>query len=1301
MTEAGDGLGGSGDTPAEKFFTAVNIVATNAVVRLDEGHDLLQVAGAAGIVPPAARWRRLLDQLLPDYRPVAELRPGGAAARYAIHRMRQLLVTVAAFLASEAVDLDHRAGQLRESLREELDRLLAEALSASREVLATAAELRVAELAIPAEQSSGARTAAVSRRRFVPFRVDTEVRRPSKIDFDHAMRVLTTGQNRGAADLLVSLIDRGHGTVRPAEPVAEPVGGRTVSGIIGADPLTGSMLARQVAPPLHALPAVRGRDDLVAELSGVVEQPKDVIQVLVGQPGCGKSTVALAVAERAVRRGLPVWWVSAGDANQLVKGMLAIAKEIGATAAETHVMQTKPDVGTDLLWTRLNRWPTPWLMVLDDADDPGVFRAGATSWIRPNRAGTLLITSRLGGRNRWLMRSRVLTVPDLDPRDGARVVLDRMGSGATARDLVRHARRISQRLGGVALALRNAGSYLGSPVARHNVAELAEALRSGPGDAAEVADQEARIETIRELSLQALADNGITGARTLLRLLSYYAAHRIVPFDVLTPQRLAGLGLRTGAEDPVRAWGECLRCLSEVGLIETSTTVGQGVQGVAIHPLVAKASRGDPHEPHSVDEIETAAVALLLDATGPLDPGRPADWSTIRRLEMHVYAVLDHLRSDDPAIIGAASELANRVAAGLIRAGLFTLGEQLIQHCQNRTGMLDPTDPAYLSAEHTLAWALGLRGQFAEAEEKFTQLLLARVEVSGPYHAGTLAARDSVAWCLAERGRLGDAHQLFNALLPDRQRYLGSAHPETLATRHRLAWIAALQGRLDEAQYELERVLVERREVLGEDHMDTFGSRYRLAWVLAWRGRLDEAEAMYRQLQADLKRVLETDHAATLMVRARLAWILLVRGRLDQAEREYREVIGERERVLGHEHPRTMRSRNDLAIVLTRLGAHDEAEALLREVLAERDRVLGKDNLHALDTRTGLAILLTERGRLLAAEELLRELIPHCEQVVGADHRSTLLGRQALGVVLFRRGQLAMAEEVFSQLVTDHRRVLGPHHRFTFDARDSLAEVLASRGALAEAEYEIRQVRHDRKHFLGPEDPDTLTAHGRLAWVLTLRGRFAEAEEIYRELAPERVRLLGVTHPDSLTTRYRIAWMHILSGQPDRAIPLLRAVLLDQHDRFGQDHPHSLRTRAGLAAAFRQSGHPEEALTYYESLCADHHRVLGPAHPETLSTRHGLALTMADRGELSDAEDALREILADHQAALDPHHPASMLVHENLAKVLVRQGRRSTAMRMWNQLLTDRERLLGPDHPDTQRTRSAPSAAAPLILRLT
>src|SRR6266545_4187844 len=148
MTQVGDKPGGSGDAPAEKFFTAVNIVATNAVVRLDEGHSLLLGAGVPASIPPAMRWRRLLDQLLPRYRPVPATRPSGAGGPFSNRRLRQLLVTVAAFVVSEAIELDRRAHRLPrdEPVREEVDEVVADACTASRDVLATAAEVPVDEV---------------------------------------------------------------------------------------------------------------------------------------------------------------------------------------------------------------------------------------------------------------------------------------------------------------------------------------------------------------------------------------------------------------------------------------------------------------------------------------------------------------------------------------------------------------------------------------------------------------------------------------------------------------------------------------------------------------------------------------------------------------------------------------------------------------------------------------------------------------------------------------------------------------------------------------------------------------------------------------------------------------------------------------------------------------------------------------------------------------------------------------------------------------------------------------------------
>jgi hypothetical protein len=88
-------------------------------------------------------------------------------------------------------------------------------------------------------------------------------------------------------------------------------------------------------PPTGRLPErVRGRGELLERLRVLTRAPDGQAHVLAGLGGAGKTTVALQIAEEAAAQGLAVWWVPCGDAAGVLAGLMALAAEIGASAAE-------------------------------------------------------------------------------------------------------------------------------------------------------------------------------------------------------------------------------------------------------------------------------------------------------------------------------------------------------------------------------------------------------------------------------------------------------------------------------------------------------------------------------------------------------------------------------------------------------------------------------------------------------------------------------------------------------------------------------------------------------------------------------------------------------------------------------------------------------------------------------------------------------------------------------------------------------------------------------------------------------
>lgn len=122
--------------------------------------------------------------------------------------------------------------------------------------------------------------------------------------------------------------------------------------------------------PTGRLPErVRGRDELLDRLAGLLEHPDGRVHVLAGLGGTGKSTIALALAEEAAGLGISAWWVPAVEAETMTARLLELAEDLGAPPAEVAQARAGHRNPADLLWRCLGQ-RGPWLLILDNVDDP-------------------------------------------------------------------------------------------------------------------------------------------------------------------------------------------------------------------------------------------------------------------------------------------------------------------------------------------------------------------------------------------------------------------------------------------------------------------------------------------------------------------------------------------------------------------------------------------------------------------------------------------------------------------------------------------------------------------------------------------------------------------------------------------------------------------------------------------------------------------------------------------------------------------------------------------------------------------
>jgi tetratricopeptide (TPR) repeat protein len=733
-------------------------------------------------------------------------------------------------------------------------------------------------------------------------------------------------------------------------------------------------LAESVTPPVAVMDVtrqLRGRDTLVESFVRRFTEPGDNkrVHLLHGLGGSGKTSIAAEVARRVSAQGVTVWWVSAADRTTLVSGMHAVAQLVHASADELSPGET-----AGVLWRRLNAWHKPWLLVVDNADDPSVLDettdgelVDGRGWIRPslNSSGLVLVTSRRGGDPaQWGNWIAPHPVKMLAPADGAQVLFDHTGGrGGTQAD----AEALAERLGGLSLALTLAGSYLAQSVsdpwpeaaAITTFDAFRAALDEGrvdvlgsaaDDDQSEERNSRALINGIWQLAVRLLESRGLPLAGPFMRLLSQFA-NAPVPYQLM-------LDRKTLVESPIFAnldhvqIRSLLKDTAHLDLVDlppaAPTLVNSEPPVLHVHPLMRDASRRYQDEAHGDDAYLVLAARLLIKAASgesgdsTRDHRRWPIWQVLAPHAFHLLRALSRLPEVELPLVDQVGHVVDLAARYLYWRGLRSQAK-VESKALNRIclDLLGVEHPRTLAARHGNAFLLSENGEYSRARAELEAVLDLRCRILGGEHADTLATRHDLGHVLHECGDLVAAQTELEAVLAARRQAVGDEHPDVWATRNNLAAVFRGLGDLVAAQAELEAVVVNRRQAVGNEHPDVLTARNNLAAVLCERGDLVAAQTELEAVLAAQRRTLGDEHPSTLAVRQNLASVLQDLGDLVASQTELEVILGVQQRTLGEEYPDTLRVRHNLAVTNFKLGKHPVAVAEMQAVLAAKKRVLG------------------------------------------------------------------------------------------------------------------------------------------------------------------------------------------------------------------------------------------------------------------------------------------------------------------------------------------------------------------------
>jgi len=1002
-------------------------------------------------------------------------------------------------------------------------------------------------------------------------------------------------------------------------------------------------LRRLVEPPLDLLPThVYGRRNLLDYLISQLSQPDGRIHEISGEPGVGKSTVALALARRASEENIQVWWVR-GSAELIDASMTAIATLLDADPADVAEATAGRRNLADLAWEQLEKSRRPWLLVIDDVDDPArlhrIFMQlpDPNGWVRTSRHGMVVVTSRgTGGR-----RSRHViahSVSPFDPdtsREFLCSVTAKSGSDRGAEHLAELLRGFPL---GLSLAAKHYKSRINEIPTLESYAAIlsrlsADHLPAVPDPSHPASDL---LHYFRYL-IRSVQGSDTPEAWPLLAVMSYCSSGTPLPVHLLDFSSLAKFGLFQSGEHVTL--NRVFALLDDLGLAEVvdwgaaREREAASISRIYIHPLVSYACRSLVQLPDSSvipEDVLLGAASLLMNATQEQLRRTEINWAELAQLGPHVASLLLNLPEGSPSrAVGDAITAARATMRYLAGTGALQSAEQLGRRALKLSVHLAEEDDVSLELRYDLARILLELGRISESRNYLQSVLDVRQRTIGLDHDKSLDVMEQLALVIQREGSLGEAERLLLQVARGRERSHTAGAAERVRAFLSLAQVLNRQGKLGEMERIARYLLRMLTDSYGPDSQESLEAEANLASSLRSQGELDEAERILERVLARQQTLLGRDHVTTLATWAELAETYRELGKLESAERENRLILASRRNHLGDDHPDTISAFIELAETYRDMGQLENAEELLVAAYGARRRILGPEHPETMNAALGLAVICRDLGRLPEAEDLLRGLMASCEATAGLDDQIALSVQHNLGAVLQESGQIEEALSIYRSLYDRREWKFGPNHPETLRTMVNLGSLLQELGSLEEAEHLYRQAYVTCSDLFGDEHPYTLTAQNNIANILLESGRAREAKDIYESVFEAQIRTLGAGHPDTLITKINLSIALTGLGRSAEAETLLAEAIDSYVALVGPGHPLVLSAKSHLADIHARAGNLEEARRTYDEVLElqEHHR--GRSQSDMVVARFEMARLLERLGRSDESESQYQRAIGE------------------------------------------------------------------------
>ncbi|WP_432839253.1 FxSxx-COOH system tetratricopeptide repeat protein [Dactylosporangium sp. CA-092794] len=768
-----------------------------------------------------------------------------------------------------------------------------------------------------------------------------------------------------------------------------------------------------------------------------------------GEPGTGKTQLALEYAHRFRGAYDVVWWVTAYPPQFVDVGFSDLGRELGLPSQPAI-----PDrVRAVRQWLDRGGAQARWLLVFDNVNEYRDIEG-----YLPKGNGHVIVTTREPNLSESLTTVEVGPFALVESIDH---LTNRVGADRITGP---EAEQVARTVANLPLFVALAGARLADPDV--TVAEyLADLRRYQPVPAVGAGDagltplgEEAGAVPVRRDDIEAVWDVSLgrleadsPGAFRLLQLTSVLAPE--ISLDLLYGDPVARI---IAGRDPAVAALLADRVSERniaVGLVQRLNRLAlikldQQLRLIQVHQLLQAALRKRMSDQEAA-EVRQEVHRILVESRPPGEVEEPTLQQRLRILWPH----LDHSDAVDSPDDDVRQLVIDRVRY-IWQLGGYDQGVRYARQADRtwsaQLEAMPADDPRRRSLLVQLLnlrfnWANLLRslGRFEESCGLSEDTLRQQEALIGPAHPHTLSTANGYGGDLRALGRYREA------LRRDMQTYetsvqeFGADDRQSLILANNLAASYRLMGDFRRAM-ELDRATYESwNRSVGGRHPRTLLSAGNLASDLREAGEYRESVDLLRTVLDGYWDLYGNRSREALMTQVNLAGALRGAGELDEAADLLDTAFHGMQEESGPSHPETGLAR--LARAATMQLRRETAEALT-ETTATEDifvRAFGGEHPYVLACRVNRAVAAWDESRgetdREAAHTLAAAAAAALEQLLGAEHPSAMAAANNVAVFTIMLGDAQAGRAMIDDVVRRMARVLGDQHPDTIRSRGNAA----------------------------------------------------------------------------------------------------------------------------------------------------------------------------------------------------------------------------------------------------------------------